>query len=96
MSKNAATGAGWEDLPTKALNRGTEDVDDGNIRRKDPRTSLEASAKGNSAESAGTTVLLESEPHKTRNVVMHQMCLVLWTWRKLADETNAKNAPKIC
>ena len=29
-------------------------------------------------------------------VVMHQTCLVLWTWRKLADETNAKNAPKIC
>jgi len=28
--------------------------------------------------------------------VMHQMCLVLWTWRKLADETNAKNTPKIC
>jgi len=27
---------------------------------------------------------------------MHQTCLVLWTWRKLADETNAKNAPKIC
>jgi len=29
-------------------------------------------------------------------VVMHQMCLVLWTWRKLANETNAKNTPKIC
>jgi len=28
--------------------------------------------------------------------VMHQMCLVVWTWRKLAEETNAKNAPKIC
>jgi len=28
--------------------------------------------------------------------VMHQTCLVLWTWRKLADETNVKNAPKIC
>jgi len=23
--------------------------------------------------------------------VTHQTCLVLWTWRKLADETNAKN-----
>jgi len=33
--------------------------------------------------------------HQTRGV-MHQTCLVLWTWRKLADETNAKNAPKIC
>jgi len=30
------------------------------------------------------------------DTVTHQMCLVLWTWRKLADETNAKNAPKIC
>jgi len=28
--------------------------------------------------------------------VTHQTCLVLWTWRKLANETNAKNAPKIC
>jgi len=28
--------------------------------------------------------------------VTHQMCLVLWTWKKLANETNAKNAPKIC
>jgi len=28
--------------------------------------------------------------------VTHQMCLVLWTWRKLANETNAKNAHKIC
>jgi len=28
--------------------------------------------------------------------VTHQTCLILWTWRKLADETNAKNAPKIC
>jgi len=28
--------------------------------------------------------------------VMHQTCLVLWTWRKLADETNVKIAPKIC
>jgi len=28
--------------------------------------------------------------------VMHQTCLVLWTWRKLANETNVKNAPKIC
>jgi len=27
---------------------------------------------------------------------MHQTCLVLWTWRKLADETNVNNTPKIC
>jgi len=32
----------------------------------------------------------------SRPAVTHQMCLVLWTWRKLADETNAKNTPKIC
>ena len=31
-----------------------------------------------------------------RTAVTHQTCLVLWTWRKLANETNAKNAPKIC
>ena len=30
------------------------------------------------------------------DAVTHQTCLVLWTWRKLADETNVKNAPKIC
>ena len=29
-------------------------------------------------------------------VVIHQMCLILWTWRKLANEINVKNAPKIC
>ena len=28
--------------------------------------------------------------------VMHQTCLILWTWRKLADEINVKNTPKIC
>jgi len=28
--------------------------------------------------------------------VTHQTCLILRTWRKLADETNAKNTPKIC
>jgi len=27
--------------------------------------------------------------------VTHQTCLVLWTWRKLANKTNAKNTPKI-
>jgi len=32
----------------------------------------------------------------TQAGVTHQTCLVLWTWRKLANETNAKNAPKIC
>jgi len=66
-SKNAATGAGREDLPTKALNRGNEDVNDRNVGREDPRTSLEASVKGNSAKSARTTVQLESAPHETQN-----------------------------
>jgi len=56
-----------EDLPcTKDLTRGNEDVNDRNVGREDPCTSLEASAKGNSAESAGTTVLLESAPHETQ------------------------------
>jgi len=32
----------------------------------------------------------------SRPGVTHQTCLVLWTWRKLADKTNAKNTPKIC
>jgi len=66
-SENAAIGAEREDPPTKALTRGTKDVDDRNVGREDPRTSLEASAKGNSAESAGTTVILESAPHETQN-----------------------------
>ena len=55
------------DLPTKALNRGTKDVNDRNVGREDPRTSPEASAKGASAESAGTLVLFESAPHETQN-----------------------------
>jgi len=68
-SENAATGADQEDLPTKALNQGTKDVDDGNVgRTEDPRTSSEALAKGTSAECAnGTLVLLTGEPHETQN-----------------------------
>jgi len=77
-SENAATGAEREDPPTKALNRGTKDIDDGNVgRTEDPRTSLEASSKGNSAESAGTLVLLESEPHETQNVPQNSLPLTL-------------------
>jgi len=59
-----------EDLSTtKDLSRGTEDVDDGNVGREDPRTSVEALAKGTSATSAdGTVVLLTGEPHETQNV----------------------------
>jgi len=67
-SEYAAIGAEWEDLPTKALTRGTEDVNDKIVGRKDPHASFEASAKGTSAESAGTTVLLTGEPHETQNV----------------------------
>jgi len=68
-SENAATGTEQEDPPcTKDLIRGTKDVNDRNVGREDPRTSVEASAKGTSAESAnGTTVLLTGEPHETQN-----------------------------
>ena len=67
-SKNAATGAEQEDLPMKALNRGTKDVNDRNVGREDPRMSADALAKGTSAECAdGTVVLLKSEPHEPQN-----------------------------
>jgi len=66
-SENAATGADREDPPMKDLTRGIEDVNDRYVGREDPRTSIEASAKGTSAESAGTTVLLESEPHEKQD-----------------------------
>jgi len=67
-SENAATGAEWEDLPMKDLNRGTEDVNDRYVGCEDPRMSADALAKGTSAECAdGTVVLLESEPHETQN-----------------------------
>ena len=59
-----------EDLPnTKDLpNRGTEHVNEENVRRKDLHMSTEASVTGTSAECAdGTLVLLEGMPHKTRN-----------------------------
>jgi len=41
------------------------------------------------------------QPHSdplsnSSSAVTHQTCLLLWTWRKLADETNVKNTPKIC
>jgi len=77
MSENAAIGAEREDLPMKALTRGNEDVDNGNVGRKDlARTSLEASATGTSAKSAnGTFVLLTGEPHKTQNVPQNSLPL---------------------
>ena len=54
---------------TKALTRGTEDVDNGNVGRiQDPCTSLEASAQGTSAKcSEMMTVILESTPHETQD-----------------------------
>ncbi|KIM57362.1 hypothetical protein SCLCIDRAFT_28844 [Scleroderma citrinum Foug A] len=64
-----------EDLSTKALTRGTEDVDGRNTgRMEDPHTSFEASAKGTSTKCAEMTpVILESallhemqtEPHNS-------------------------------
>ena len=51
-----------EDLSTKALTRGTQDINDGNVRRtQDLRTSLEALAQGTSAKCTETTsVILKS------------------------------------
>jgi len=76
MSENAATGAEREDPPMKALNRGTKDVDNGNVGcTEDPRMSLEASSKGNSTESAGTLVLLESVLHEMQNELQNSLPL---------------------
>ena len=51
---------------TKALTQGTQDVNNRNVgHTQDPRTSLEASAKGTSAKCIETTaVVLKSMPHK--------------------------------
>jgi len=46
--------------------------------------------------SYGTSQSPHAAPETSTGGVTHQTCLVLWTWRKLANETNAKNAPKIC
>jgi len=83
MNENAATErhahAEREDPPTKALTRGNEDVDDRNVgRTQDPRTSLEALAKGNSAKSAGTTVLLKSAPHETQDQPQDSLQATPW------------------
>jgi len=75
-SENAATGADWEDPPTKDLTRGTEDVNNRNIGcTEDPCTSLEASSKGNSAESTGTLSLLESVLHEMQNELQNSLLL---------------------
>ncbi|KIM51939.1 hypothetical protein SCLCIDRAFT_33037 [Scleroderma citrinum Foug A] len=75
MSVNAATEqhantySDEEDLSnSKALTRGTEDVDNRNVRRQDPRTSFEASVQGTSAKCIKTTpVVLESMPHESQD-----------------------------
>ena len=67
---HASTERNNEDLSTKALTRGTQDVNDGNVgRTQDPHMSLEASAKGNSAKCTEmTSVILESVLHKMQNL----------------------------
>ena len=70
--RHASTERNKEDLvsnTTKALTRGTEDVNNGNVGRiQDPRTSYEASAKGMTSAKCSemTIVTLESAPHKTQ------------------------------
>ena len=76
MSMNAATErhvnakSDEEDLSTtKALTQGTQDINGRNAgRTEDPRMSLEASAKGTSAERTdGTIVLCAATPHETQD-----------------------------
>jgi len=75
-SENAATGADREDPPTKDLTQGIEDIDDRNVGREDPCMSLEASAMGNSTNSAEPTpVVLKSAPHKMQNVLQNSLVL---------------------
>jgi len=45
--------------------------------------------------SMAAAMLVDEQILTSPSTVMHQTCLVLWTWRKLADETNAKNAHMI-
>ena len=86
MSANTATE--WhanaksdeEDLTTtKALTRGTQDVNDGNVgRTEDPHMSSEASVKGTSAKSTEMTpVILESMPHELQNQLQNSLPLTL-------------------
>ncbi|KIM55787.1 hypothetical protein SCLCIDRAFT_30049 [Scleroderma citrinum Foug A] len=58
-----------EDLSnSKALTRGTEDVDNRNVGHQDPRTSFEASAQGTSAKCIEMTpVVLESTLHESQD-----------------------------
>jgi len=64
-----------------------------------PKRKWKGHSKGwskDSKDKASTADAEGGEPDGVWFAVTHQTCLVLWTWRKLADETNAKNAPKIC
>ena len=62
---------------TKALTRGTEDVDNGNVGRQDPRTKAEASAQGTSAKCTETTpvVLKSALPHETQTKLQNSLPL---------------------
>ncbi|KIM54280.1 hypothetical protein SCLCIDRAFT_31227 [Scleroderma citrinum Foug A] len=62
---------------TKALTRGTEDIDNGNVGRQDPRTKAEASAQGTSAKCTETTpvVLKSTLPHETQTKLQNSLPL---------------------
>jgi len=67
-SENAATGADREDLPTKDLTQGNEDINNRIVGCKDPRMSAETPAKGTSAQCTETTaVVLKGKPHEMQN-----------------------------
>ena len=80
-SANAATEQHADTKPdeddlttTKALTRGTEDVDNGNVGRQDPHTKAEASAQGTSAKcSETTTVVLKSTPHEMQTELQNSL-----------------------
>ena len=67
--QHANTYSDEEDLSnSKALTRGTEDIDNRNVGCQDPRTSFKASAQGTSAKCIETTpVVLESVPHEMQD-----------------------------
>ena len=69
-----------EDLTTtKALTRGTQDINNGNVRcMEDPHMSFEASAKGTSAKcTETTTVILEGTLHETQTEPQDSLPLTL-------------------
>ena len=62
---------------TKALTQGTEDVNNGNVGRQDPRTKAEASVQGTSAKCTETTpvVLKSALPHETQTKLQNSLPL---------------------